>query len=87
MLLAHLLLNEKRYEEAIDVYQKSIPLSMDKAMVYIFIANAYMLSSNMNCAIAYYRMAIQEAPDNQEIMLIYIDTLNDYIEGKIRNAA
>ena len=87
MLLAHLLLNEKRYKEAIDIYKRSVMLTDNKAMVYIFIANAYMLDSDMKNAISYYRLAIKEAPNNQEIMLIYIDTLNDFIEGKLGNAA
>ena len=87
MLLAHLLLNEKRYIEAIDVYKKSLELAENKTMVYVFIANAYMLNSDMAHAIEYYRYAIKSSPDNAEIMLIYIDILNEYIEGKIENAA
>ena len=87
MLLAHLLLNEKRYTEAIDIYKKSVELTDNKAMVYIFIANAYMLNSDMKNAIDYYRLAIKEAPLNQEVKLIYIDIMNDYIEGKRGNAA
>ena len=87
MLLAHLLLNEKRYKEAIDIYKRSVNLTDNRAMAYIFIANAYMLDSNMKNAIDYYRLAIKESPNNQEIMLIYIDTLNDFIEGKFENVA
>ena len=76
MLLAHLLLNEKRYDEAIDTYKRSLELTENKTMVYVFIANAYMLNSNMKDAINYYRLAMKSTKDNAEITLIYIDILN-----------
>ena len=87
MLLAHLLLNEKRYDEAIDTYKRSLELTENKTMVYVFIANAYMLNSNMKDAINYYRLAMKSTKDNAEITLIYIDILNEFIEGKIKHAA
>ena len=87
MLLAHLLLNEKRYEEAIDTYKRSLELTENKTMVYVFIANAYMLNSDMKSAIEYYRLAMKSTKDNDEITLIDIDILNEFIEGKIKNAA
>ena len=55
-------------------------------MAYVFIANSYMLNSDTKKAIKYYRLAIKQSPDNQEIMLIYIDILNEFIEEKY-NAA
>ena len=87
MLLAHLLLNEKRYDEAIDTYKRSLELTENKTMVYVFIANAYMLNSNMKDAINYYRLAMKSTKDNAEITLIYIDILNEFIEGKLKHAA
>ena len=73
--------------EAIDTYKRSLELTENKTMVYVFIANAYMLNSNMKDAINYYRLAMKSTKDNAEITLIYIDILNEFIEGKLKHAA
>ena len=41
----------------------------------------------MKDAINYYRLAMKSTKDNAEITLIYIDILNEFIEGKIKHAA
>ena len=86
ILLANILTNEKRYEEAIDLYQRTTKLAKEKLklhVIYIFIANAYMLLEDTHNAILYYRKALREAPENNEIRLIYVEIMNAYIDKKI----
>ena len=83
-MLANILINEKRYEEAIELYKNAARLSFEKPKIFVFIANAYMLLKDTHNAIKYYRKALREAPDNNEVRLIYVETMNEYIIRKIK---
>ena len=81
ILLANILTNEKRYEEAIELYKKAVRLvpgkkNRGKGILYVFIANAYMLLENIHDAINYYRKALKEVPENNEVRLIYVEIMN-----------
>lgn len=42
-----------------------------------------MLLEDTHNAILYYRKALREAPENNEIRLIYVEIMNAYIDKKI----
>ncbi len=88
ILLANILTNEKRYEEAIELYKQAVRLvpmeeARGRGILYVFIANAYMLLEDINNAINYYRKALKEVPENNEVRLIYVEIMNAYITRKV----
>ena len=88
ILLANILTNEKRYEEAIELYKQAVRLvpmeeARGRGILYVFIANAYMLLEDINNAINYYRKALREVPENNEVRLIYVEIMNAYITRKV----
>ena len=89
ILLANILTNEKRYEEAIELYKSAIRLvpaeeKRGRSILCVFIANAYMLLEDIHNAIDYYRKALKEAPENNEVRLIYVEIMNAYITRKVQ---
>ena len=84
MLLANILIEEKRYEEALMLYKISAKLTDNNAKILTFIANTYVLLNDIVSASIYYKKAIKKAPKDNEIKLIYLELANNYIEKKMR---
>ena len=81
--MANVLNGDKRYQEAICLYEKALSLTDAKTKIYVLMANAYMMMENPCEAAKYYRLAIKEDPENLEIKLIYTDVANNFILKKV----
>ncbi len=82
ILLGNMLIDEKRYEEGIMIYKTASKISINDARISTFIANAYVMLENYDQAVKYYKKAMKQAPRDNEIKLIYLETINTYIEDK-----
>ena len=77
-----MLIDEKRYEEGIMIYKIASKIMVNDARISTFIANAYVMLNNYDKAVKYYKKAMKQAPRDNEIKLIYIETINQYIKDK-----
>jgi len=84
ILLANILVDEKRYEEALSIYKTAQKIAPESPKISTLIANTYALSGNYIHAVKYYKKAMKQAPKDNEIKLIYIEMAKAYIENKAR---
>ena len=83
LLLANILITQKRYQEAIGLYEKALKLTNNGTKIYVLMANAHMMLDEPSMAAKYYRLAMKEEPENLEIKLIYTDVANNFILKKV----
>ena len=76
------MLSENMHKDAIQLYEKASELTEQKAYPYFFIANTYMFLNKIELAAKYYKKSIKENPDNLEVILLYFDIVNDYLNKK-----
>ena len=84
VLLANILVDEKRYEEALLLYKTVSQIIPNNPRITTFIANTYALMNDYTQALKHYKKAMKQSPKDNEIKLIYIETLNKYINDKLK---
>ena len=80
----YILVDEKRYDEAISIYKTVHEITPNDANIVAYIANTYVLMGNYTQAVKYYKKAMKLSPKDNEIKLIYLDMINSFIEAKKR---
>jgi tetratricopeptide (TPR) repeat protein len=63
--LGYILLEQKRTEEAIDIFKFNVDLYPESADVYDCLAEAYMKNGNNEMAIKYYRITHEKDPEDE----------------------
>lgn len=63
--LGYILLEQKRAEEAIDIFKFNVELYLESADVYDCLAEAYMNNGNNDMAIKYYRITHEKDPEDE----------------------
>ena len=62
---AYKLLNEKKYEDAIDIFKKNVKLYPESSNVYDSLGEAYMMNGDKELAIKNYKKSLELDPKNE----------------------
>ena len=69
----------KKYDLALEYYNKALDLSPEDASIYVLLANTYYMDNKIEESLKAYRYAVNLVPENDEYKLVYIQLLEDYI--------
>ena len=69
-----------------DLYKKVLSIKPNDAESYMLLGNAHYLKGEMEFALGAYKSAITIAPENDEYKLVYVQTLDEYVDKKNQGA-
>ena len=72
----------KDINKAIELYKKVIEIEPANSNAYTLLGNTYVMLKNLRSAIASYKQAVDIDTDNDEIKLIYIEVIQEYIKNR-----
>ncbi|MCD7780264.1 MAG: tetratricopeptide repeat protein, partial [Candidatus Gastranaerophilales bacterium] len=79
ILLGNLYSSLNQYENALELYNKVIEIEPANANAYILSGNTYVMLKDLRSAIASYKQAIDIDYENDELKLIYIEIVQEFI--------
>ena len=74
--------SDREFAEALKLYKKAIEIEPNSPKIYIHAGNTCVLTHDLIGAIKDYKKAVGLLPDDDEIKLLYYDTIRDYINEK-----
>ena len=82
LLLGNLYSSEQKFEEAVECYKKVIALQPANVNAYTLLGNTYVMLKDLHSAINIYKQAVDIDSDNDEIKLVYIEIIQEYIKNR-----
>ena len=87
ILIGNIYSAEQKYEEAVEFYKKALELEPADANIYTLLGNTYVMLQDLRSAISCYKQAIDIETDNDEIKLIYIEIVQEFVNNKVNDNA
>ena len=87
MLLGNLYFNEKRYDEAIDIFKKALLLQPIDTNIFTLLGNSYVMKNELELATISYKSAIDNDSENDELKLIYLEIIKELINNKFNRGS
>ena len=76
-----------KYEEAAELYKKAIEIEPADANVYSLLGNTFVMMKDLRSAISAYKQAVDIDSENDELKLIYIEIIQEYIKNRLEQDA
>jgi tetratricopeptide (TPR) repeat protein len=82
-LKANLSVSESQFADALKLYYEAIKIEPKSPKIYIHSGNVCVLTDDLVGAIKDYKKAVDLLPDDDETILLYYDTVRDYVNKKL----
>lgn len=80
MLMGNLYFAEHNYEKAVELYKKVIEIEPANSNAFTILGNTYVMQKDLRSAISCYKQAIDIDNENDELKLIYIEIIQEFIK-------
>ena len=82
VLKANLLVSNSEFAEALKLYRKALEIEPSSPKIYIHAGNTSVLAGDLVGAIRDYKKAVTLLPNDEQTLLMYYDTVKDYVNKK-----